>query len=87
MPIGPFTIFKQKEVIPMRRFYAFGVLVATAVAAALGLKVTEARAHACPVPQCDPPDAFELELYNCASDTCGGGEDDVFWMCGICVPV
>ena len=49
MPIGLFALFIQKEVIiPMRRFYALGVLAATAVAATLGLKVTEARAH-CPV--------------------------------------
>ena len=66
----------------MRRFYALGVLVATAVAAVLGLKVTEARAY-CPVPTCGPEG--ELVLFGCNSDTCGWGSSELY--CGICIPV
>ena len=64
----------------MRRFYAFGVLVATAVAAALGLKVTEARAH-CPVPACPSEDLY---LFNCGSDICYN--EDPNYQCGYCIP-
>ena len=66
----------------MRRFYALGVLVATAVAAMLGLKVTEARAY-CPVPTCGPEG--ELRFFSCESDRCE--EKDPNYLCGVCVPV
>ena len=73
----------------MRRFYALGVLVATAVAAALGLKVTEARAdpefNPCPVDKC--PEGEKVELHGCETDTCGEFEDYSHLYCGICVPV
>ena len=66
----------------MKRFYALGVLVATAVAAALGLKVTEARAHACPVPN-GCPYGYALALYSCGSDYCQ--EKDPNYLCGRCI--
>ena len=65
----------------MRRFYAFGVLAATAVAAVLGLKVTEANAH-CTFEACD----FTKEILivrSCAHDICGGSAK---LLCGYCVP-
>lgn len=64
----------------MRRFYALGVLAATAVAAVLGLKVTEAGAH-CPVPKCAPEE--QLRLYDCFSWRCAYYLD--FLKCGFCV--
>ena len=64
----------------MRRFYALGVLGATAVAAALGLKVTEARAH-CTVPEC--LDEW-LYTFNCGSDICDN--KDFTLRCGYCIP-
>lgn len=68
--------------MPMRHFYVFGALVATAVAAMLGLKVTEARAH-CPVEQCVGEE--ELHLFNCGSDICDNGSS--LFQCGYCIPV
>ena len=65
----------------MRRFYALGVLGATAVAAALGLKVTEARAHPCPVPEC--LDEW-LYMFNCGSDICDNRHPTL--RCGYCIP-
>lgn len=64
----------------MRRFYALGMLGATAVAAALGLKVTEARAH-CPVEQCTGEE--ELHLFNCGVDICDNGSP--LYQCGYCI--
>lgn len=66
----------------MRRFYALGVLAATAVAAALGLKVTEARA--CNVPVCDLTDEA-LVIANCAADMCNNGNPN--YLCGKCIPI
>ena len=70
----------------MRRIYALGALGATTVAAALGLKVTEARANPCPVPSSCSANQ-ELWLFNCASDICGDHDDYSHLSCGICVTV
>ncbi len=73
----------------MRRFYALGVLGATAVAAALGLKVTEARAelNPCPVPSTETckKQGKVVELYDCDSDDCGKFKDYSHLSCGKCV--
>lgn len=66
----------------MRHFYALGMLAAATVAAALGLKVTEARAH-CSFEACD----FTKEaliVRSCAADICGGTAK---YLCGYCVIV
>ena len=63
----------------MRRFYALGVLVTTAVVAVFGFRVTEARA--CNIPTCNPPE--QLYTFSCSSDICGNGSGG--GSCGFCI--